>query len=270
MKKALIAWFLTLVFIVTACGACASETEPPVFATFGDAVRAAGEEPVMGGGSDYMAVIIENNGQYFRLVTEFDDHAMELGEAISQAEDISAAFDAFYDYVYTLPISYGEMFTAKPIEQAELDALNGKTVAELEQEGYLYMSSSTGAEDDPVLFQMAYDLYEYQFTADADTALYEEKSENDTLDTLTLRDGRLTGPSRMAAELRYHADGTVEPEEEPFAGLDWLEKLTEAIEAAQNGEAVDLEGVLSSLAEEYPEAADMIHQILEMYPAAAE
>ena len=71
MKK-IIAVILALALLCTVCGTLAEE---PQFATFGDAVAAAGEEPVSGGTDEYMTVIVEKDGKFFRVVTMLDDEA---------------------------------------------------------------------------------------------------------------------------------------------------------------------------------------------------
>ena len=256
MRKNFIALCLALALLVSACGALADEL--PRFAAFADAVAAAGEEPVMGGTSEYMAVIVPDGDGYCRVVTMLDDRAMELDDAISEAEDIEAAFDAFYDYVWTLPVAYVEAFTAVPKTQAELDALVGKTIGELEQAGYVCTSSGTGGEVDLIVFQMTDGLYQYDFVVDADFESYEEKQEQEQLDTLVVRSGRFTGASYTAADLRYHADGTVEPQEDLAESDEWFRKLMEIMSVAQNGEDVDVMGMLDSLAVEFPDAAETI------------
>ena len=263
MKKICIA--LTLIMVMLT-GCCAQAAEMPVFANFGEAVAAGGENHITGGTSEYMATIVEQGSQYYRVVTELDEHAKELDAAISEAEDISAAFDAYYAYVWTLPVSYTEAFIAEPLAQSDLDALVGKTIAELEAEGYVDTSSGTAGEEDLIAFWMAYGLYEYEMIVDADFETYEQKQESDELETLTVKSAKYNGVSSRATDLRIHMDGTVEPEEDLSEAFPaWMGKLFEAIQAAQNGEEVDFEAVFNALAEEEPEAAEQIRQFMELY-----
>lgn len=265
MKKMPVALLLVLAILLNACGVLAAEAEP-AFPTFGDAVAAAGEEPVIGGNSEYMAVIVPVDGQYYRVVANLDDQAKELDAAISEAEDISAAFDTYYAYVYTLPVSYAEAFIAQPKEQAELDALTGKTIAELEAEGYVTSSSGTAGEEDLIAFWMSDGLYEYELIVDADFDTYEEKQEQDELETLVVRSGRYFGISTRATDLHVHMDGTVEQQEDAWEeASSWLMEIVEAFQAIQNGEEVDLDALFATLTEANPEAAESIAEFMEMY-----
>ena len=271
MKKWL-SLFLALTMLLSVSSVMASETvQMPEFTVFREAVDAAGEEPILGGTSEHMAVILEKDGHYYRVVAMLDEKAKELDEAISAAEDIDAAFDAFYDYVWTLPVTSIEVFTAEPKSQETLDALVGKTFGELEEMGYVCTSSGTGGEEDLIIFEMSDGLYAYEFVADAGFDLYMEKQENDELNTLTVKSGKFVGASYMAADLRYHADGTVEPEPDPFEDVpDWMMKLSDAFTAIQNGEEIDIDALIQSLAEEYPDAALMIQLLAENLGAAIE
>ena len=167
MKKWL-SLFLALTMLLSVSSVMASETvQMPEFTVFREAVDAAGEDPILGGTSEHMAVILEKDGHYYRVVAMLDEKAKELDEAISAAEDIDAAFDAFYDYVWTLPVTSIEVFTAEPKSQETLDALVGKTFGELEEMGYVCTSSGTGGEEDLIIFEMSDGLYAYEFVADA-------------------------------------------------------------------------------------------------------
>lgn len=206
MKK-IIAVILALALLCAVCGTLAEE---PQFATFGDAVAAAGEEPVSGGTDEYMTVIVEKDGKFFRVVTMLDDEAKELDAAVLEAADVEAAFAAFDEYVRTLPVSYTEELTAPPKDQAELDALAGKTIADLEAAGYEYYSSGTGSAEDEIVFTMDSGLYAYDFIVDANFDEYLKLEEKDDFDGLKVLSGKFAGPSIFATELNYHADGTVE------------------------------------------------------------
>ena len=268
MKKTVISLLLVFAVLFSFCSACFAEADPlPEFSTFGEAVYAAGENPVTGGNHDYMAVIVEKDGKYYRVVTTLDDCAKELDDAISEAEDITAAFEAYYAYVYTLPVSSVEQITAQPKDQAELNACAGKTIADLEAAGYQTTSSGTWGEPDLIVFEMTDGLFRYEFEVDADFDTYSEKQDKDELETLVVRSGKFAGVSSTAANLRYHADGTVEPEEEdPFgAATAWLGKMLEAFQKAESPEGIDWDSLLTSLTEEFPEDAEQIREALEGY-----
>lgn len=267
MKKISAIMFAALM-LFTACFAAAEEAGTPVFATYGDAVAAAGEESMAGGGEDYIAVALEKDGKYIRVVSSLDERAKELDAAISEAEpeNIDAAFEAFFSYVYTLPVSYTEEFTVMPKEQDELDTLAGKTISALQLEGYIIDSSGTGAEEDQVVFTMSYGIYRYDFVAHATFDEYQELQEKDELGSLTAESGRFAGFSVFSTDLRYHADGTVDPDEDLMAdSYDLMIEIVDAVSAAWNDGDVDKEALIQSLTEKYPEEADMIREIVESY-----
>ena len=263
MKK-MISLLLAAFLLAACCGAFASEAEGVQFASFGEAVEAAGENPAMGGTSEYMAVIVEKDGRLYRVVSMLDEKAKELDEAIGQAEDIDAAFDAFDTYVLTLPVTSVELITAEPKTQAELDAFAGKTVGELEQAGYVCTSSGTEADPERIVFIMSDGLYEYEFIADADFDTYSAKQDSNELETITVKSGKYIGVSSTAADLRIHADGTIEPEKDPFEEAPWLQELGAIFEAVQKGEKPDLDGLIQAMTEENPEAAEQIMKYAEL------
>ena len=211
MKK-IIALILSLMMLCAACPVPAEGNSE--FATFGDAVAAAGENPAIGGNEDYMAVVVEKDGKYIRVVTELDEKAKKLDEEAMEAEDIDAAIQVFDEYVRTLPVAYTEEFTAPVKEQAELDSLAGKTIEELEETGYEYAGSGTEGNENTIVFMMAYGLYNYDFVVDSDFDDYMKRQENDEFDDLVVKSGKFSGVSIFATDLNYHADGTVEEAEE--------------------------------------------------------
>ena len=123
--------------------------EPAVlsFATIGEAMASEGFTGVIGGDDQHYVVAMEKDGAYIRLVADLDDEARRLGEATLEyvdADTLEAAFNAYNEYVKTLPVAYEEEITAAPLTQEELDALAGKTLQELEDAGYEHVSSEMG------------------------------------------------------------------------------------------------------------------------------
>ena len=106
MKK-IIATILALTLLCAACAALAEgETR---YANFGEALDAAGEDAVVGGGEDYLAVIVEKDGKYIRVVTKLDDKAMEMDEAAMEAEDDMTEKEMDSFFVETLKKSLADM-----------------------------------------------------------------------------------------------------------------------------------------------------------------
>ena len=182
----------------------------PTFATFSEAAEAAGETDMIGGTEDYLAAAFCLNGRYLRAVTLLDDRARELYDAAMEAENFSAAMEVFDSYAWSLPVSYVEELEP-PMEAAELDALSGKTVRELKQEGY-FLYAHGGGEATPVVFTLSFGLYNYDFDVDVTYEAYLERMEKDDLEDVKVKHGRFSGFSGFATDLNYHADGTMDDE----------------------------------------------------------
>lgn len=283
MKK-ILALILAVMMLGTACCALAEETQDtPLYKTIGDAMDAArdtaGEEGNIIAGSmigEYVSVITEENGKYFRHIADYDEKLAELEAAKNdldyEAEDFwetwekaSADIEA---YMRTMPVVRSEEFTAEPIAQADLDALAGKTIAELTEAGYeIEMSGTEGA----VVYTMRYGIFSYKFTVDADEEAYFAASDNGTYGEFAVKSGKFAGISESAWNTRFHTDGTVEEEqasdfmsEIPPEAAAILQAITEIFEAAQSGEEIDPDKLFDSLIEQFPDKKDEIESYREM------
>ena len=219
MKKIWILLLAVTVFLAQAALAeapsPASEPGPlPRFTNFRGAVNGAGESAAVGGDMEYLAVAMGRNGRFFRAVALLDDRARELYMAAMTAEDDGEAFEAFDAYAWSLPVTYTEEITAKPKEQAELDALAGKTVGEVLEEGYLFYGSGGGI-NLPTIVDLSYGFFSYTFEVDATFEEYQEAQEREELESLRVRSGKLEGFSSIATSMDYLADGTLEPQVVP-------------------------------------------------------
>ena len=199
------------------CGICGAPARPVnrnQAVSFRDAVDAAGDMVTVGGDIDYLAAVTEKNGKYIRMVTLPDDHARELYMAAMGAEDSGEAYEAFQAYAWSLPVTYTEEITARPKDQAELDALAGKTVDEITGEGYSIYGSG-GGEGLPTFVDLSNGLFNYEFEIDASFEEYLERMDRDDLGSLTVKSGKHSGFSSLATDLDYLADGTCEPQVVP-------------------------------------------------------
>ena len=263
MIKKMIALALSAMLLCAAFTALAESLEP-LYATIGDALAKAGENPIAGGEDDYYAVVTEEDGKYYRSVAETDDKYSELQQATSDAEpeQMEAAFAAVDEYVKTLPISYSEEFTAVPMSQADMDALVGKTLGDLREAGYEERES--GTEGDGIAYVMRNGLFEYSFVVDADIDAYEKAQEEwpDGGNDFVIKSVSFHGITSEAVFKRFHTDGTVEEEADPFEGYaDLIADVQEMIGRVQNGEDVDADSFFNDLKEKYPDLADSV----EMY-----
>ena len=193
------------------CGAPFRREDEAGSMTFRDAADAAGESAAVGGDIDYLAVAAEKDGRYYRTVTLLDSRAKELYMATWEAEDPGAALEAFNAYAWSLPVCYTEEITAKPKDQAELDAQAGKTVGELLEEGYVSYGIG-GGENLPTVADLSSGLFIYEFEVDASFDYYREHEGWDGLEDMKVKSGKLSASLSLAANLDYLADGTYQPQ----------------------------------------------------------
>ena len=265
MKKILA---LILVLTVLCAASCAlAEGTAPLYATVGEALAAAGENPVAGGEEGYYAVVTEIDGKYYRSFAETDEKYEELQQAIYEAEpdQIEAAFAAADEYTKTLPIAYSEEFTAAPMEQAELDALAGKTIGDLREAGY--EDRESGLDGDEIVWVMRSGMFDYTFAVDANLDTYEKAQEEpDGVNGFVVKSADFKGVTSEACFRRFHTDGTEEEVPDPFTGyLDLIADVREMAEKARNGEEVNAEEFFGGLREKYPDIADSVDLYVQLY-----
>ena len=196
------------------CGAPFRQGEQSAAMSFRDAVDAAGEYAAVGGDIDYLAVVAEKDGRYFRTVTILDSRARELYMAAMAAEDPGAAYEAFDAYAWSLPVCYTEEITAQPKGREELDAQAGKTVGELLEEGYSFYGIG-GGENLPTVVDLSFGLFIYEFEVDASFEYYLEHEGWDGLESKKVKGGELSASLSLATNLDYLADGTYQPQVVP-------------------------------------------------------
>lgn len=267
--KRMIAMALAVMMLCMTFSALSEEGKmSPLFATVGAALSAAGEYPIAGGEDDYYAVVTENNGKYYRSVAETDDKYMELQQATweAESEQMEAASAAVDEYVKTLPIVYSEAFTAAPMDQAEIDALAGKTIGDLREAGYEERESGTEGED--IVYVMRNGLFEYSCVVDADFDAYEKAQEEwpDGGKDFVVTNAAFRGVTSEACFKRFHTDGTVEETPDPFEGYaELIADVQAMLGKVQKGEEVNIEEFFSGLKEEYPNLADSIDMYAELF-----
>ena len=243
--------------------------EPAVlsFATIGEAMASEGFTGVIGGDDQHYVVAMEKDGAYIRLVADLDDEARRLGEATLEyvdADTLEAAFNAYNEYVKTLPVAYEEEITAVPLTQEELDALAGKTLQELEDAGYEHVSSEMG-ENDEATYTVSLGLYEYNLLLNETYTVYQQHDDSGFIGDLTVKSAAFAGLSRNAAELRYHADGTYDAEKDGWAEFNGIMDL---ISQAMSGE--NPEEAIQKLIEAMPEHAEEIRTFAEIFSSTSD
>ena len=240
------------------------QEEPAVssFATIGDAMVSEGYTGIIGGDDQHFVVAVEKDGSYIRLITDLDDEARRLAEATLEYEDagtLEAAFNAYNEYIRTLPVACEEKITAAPMTREELDALAGKTLRETEDAGLEFSSYDIG-ENDAIIYIVSFGLYEYDLLLNETYTEYMEHNDNGYIGDLTVKSAAFAGLSRNAAELRYHADGTYDESNDPWAEYNEIMQLiTEALSSENPEEA------LQALTEAMPEQAEKIQTLAEIF-----
>ena len=215
----------------------------PLFATVGEALE-KGE--ATGSGTTFsdeqFVTVVRYNDRFIRVVASMDKETMAQLEALFASEDyenMAAKQDALFA---PRPVLYTEDLTDAALSQAELDALAGKSVAELTAQGFELTSTGT-TEDETgayVTCGMIYGLFEYAFVMNESAQAYDQLIDSGNYDPLTVRSSMgVTDASYNATDLSWHADGTYvasQPGDEPFSSL--LAGLSGFLnQAAQSGEA---------------------------------
>ena len=212
MKKILAA--LLALFVLCASAAWADriepeEPQPPLLGTFRETAWDLWSLCSDWNGEAIVATV-EQDGNYFRVVALYDDRAKELFEASLSDGD---AYE-FGEYIRNLPVSYIERITAKPLEEAELNTLVGKTVGEAAALGYT-LCGSGGGEGSPVTVSLYKGFFDYEFDVDISFKDYMDRIDRDNEDPL--EDLVITGYnyceglSYLALDIRFRADGTLDP-----------------------------------------------------------
>lgn len=189
MKKTVLL-ILSVIILCTACAAQAAEGELPVFTSIRDALDSTEGYAEIREHEDYIVLILEMDDRYIRMVVLPDDHAKELYRAVD-AEHSSAAMEAFDEYAWTLPLSYTEELPEKPMSQAELDGLKGKTFQELMDGGFgREMILPESEVEAPAAICLEYGFYRYEFEVD--------HADSGDPRIMTIRSGKFDGLSRSA------------------------------------------------------------------------
>ena len=152
------------------------------------------------------------------------------------------------------------------MSQMEMDALVGKTIGELREAGY--DDSESGTEGDDIVYVMRNGLFEYSCIVDADFDAYEKAQEEwpDGGNDFVIKSVSFHGITSEAIFKRYHTDGSVEEDPDPFEGYaELMTDVQQMIDSVQNGEEVNIDEYFSGLKDKYPNLVEAIDMYLEMY-----
>ena len=166
---------------------------------------------------DSFVVLAGKDGKLIRIVAQMNDTAWDMQDAIMEVEseeDFYAAIDAYYEYLFTLPVDYVEEITAPPIPQEELDAMKGKSLLELEKEIFEPYDFVEDVIEGKPSYMVIKGLYLYAVDFGASFASYEEfeqYAQTNNIGDQTVTGATFSGlPSPYALELGFLADGSDE------------------------------------------------------------
>lgn len=196
MKKA-VSVILVILMLGPAYGAMASGE--PLFHTIREALDTSEGLAQISETADFVTLILEWNGKYYRTVTMMDATAKELYQA-AMAAGTTAAFELFDEYTWRLPVSKTEEITAAAKEQTELDELAGAKVREImDAWGCRDFIYSQETDDEPIIITLENGLFTYAFET--------ERTGYDDMENLRVTSGKFYSFSRAAFDLTCHADG---------------------------------------------------------------
>ena len=138
------------------------------------------------------------------------------------------------------------------MSQMVMDALVGKTIGELREAGY--DDSESGTEGDDIVYVMRNGLFEYSCIVDADFDAYEKAQEEwpDGGNDFVIKSVSFHGITSEAIFKRYHTDGSVEEDPDPFEGYaELMTDVQQMIDSVQNGEEVNIDEYFSGLKDKY-------------------
>lgn len=260
MKLFFAALAVTILCIVY--GVPAEAEEAPVFSTIAEALESAGEDFITGSDEDHSIAVVKKDGKYIRLVADLDEKALELNEAMFDAEDFDAAYEAFNEYIKTLPVLYTEELTAAARSQEELDKTIGCNMAELEAEGFEFSSFSSG-DNDEVIITMVYGFYKYDFVCNETV---DEYLAQDNFEDMIIESVKPAGISYNALNLSYLADGTYDPEAEyPEEYMEILSQLNNLVTKESENGTLDMDAIINELITAYPDLEDWIPEFVQEY-----
>ena len=194
MKKTVL--LICSLILCLAGAARAAESEPPAFDTVRDVIDRTEGELEIRTHQGAVVLMLETEGRYSRMVTLPDDRMMELYLAATGDDGSVSAMEAFNDYAWALPLSYTEELAETPKTQSELDALAGKTVQELMDDGFgkemIFGKDEIAA---PYRLFLENGLFKYEFEVDNAASGYS--------DLMTIKRGKYSGFSRAAFDIDW-------------------------------------------------------------------
>ena len=206
-----------------------------------------------------------------RLVAECGGDVVRQADAMFSSVEYEEYLLKEWELVRSLPLAYTEDLIDGMMSRQEMDAMVGKTLRELTEEGFEIMGHGFWEEDGDVTFTLALGLFEYECVTDASTAVYLERSETNDFDDFTVMSVEIGRPSANALDLQWHADGTYVPEEtgyadyggDPMNGL--MQFFSGLLAASQGDQQEDGASIPDGLTEGLPEGSEEAQGLLDWF-----
>ncbi|MBR5962110.1 MAG: hypothetical protein IKZ98_14095 [Clostridia bacterium] len=162
--------------------------QKPVFDNFGEALKAEPTDVAVYGDKS-CATIVESSGIYYRFVAKYDNKAKKLWKEGQEKEPADQIWpdQEFIDYVCKLPVKRDVEFADQPLEQAELDQLIGKTVAEVKKNGYQFTAAKYTEEPAEIACTLTKGYYDYTIILSESYDVYQEHDQKRKYDDLTIK-----------------------------------------------------------------------------------
>ncbi|MBO4377629.1 MAG: hypothetical protein J5889_01605 [Clostridia bacterium] len=228
----------------------------PLFETIGQAIEEGEYDGRFGTTEEYHIIVIEKDGEYIRVIGLKDEKANQLDEEIFTADDWEAARGEYEAYANTLPVVRTEVLTQPILSEEELDAFVGKTLGDLEAEGFESVGSGQNGEEVEFIFN--YGLYTYRFVVNESPEQYEAALENDGSYAFTVRSASLYELSSNVYNLDYEADGT-RIQNSLLDSFDFMQVFYDAFTSGE----IDLDSITEAMKDMPPEAAEQFQAFLD-------
>ena len=134
----------------------------------------------------------------------------------------------------------------------------------MEDAGFEHSASEMG-ENDEATYTVSFGLYNYDLLLNETYTVYQQHDDSGFIGDLTVKSAAFAGLSHNAAELRYHADGTYDEENDSWAEFNGIMDL---ISQAMSGE--NPEEAIQKLIEAMPEHAEEIRTFAEIFSSMSQ
>lgn len=160
----------------------------PAFDNFGEALKANPSDVCIYTDKSCITMV-ESSGIYYRFAAKYDNKAKKLWKEGQEeaAPDQVWPDQEFIDYACTLPVKYDGEFTDQPFDQAVLDQLVGKTVAEAKKSGYQFVATRYDEAPAEITCTLTNGYFEYQIIISESYDEYQEHRQKDNYDDLTIK-----------------------------------------------------------------------------------